>query len=88
MEEKKIAELIDSSGNKIEIDVVTYLVSPDKLKHYVVYTKGEVRGENNNHVIYISRIYKENDCFRIEEISTDDEWIAVQRLLKQIANSD
>lgn len=88
MEQKELVELIDSSGNKTEVEVVTYLVSADKLKRYVVYTKGEVRGEAKNHVIYISKIYKENDTFKIEEITNDDEWKDVQLLLKQIANAD
>ena len=88
MEQKEIVELIDSSGNKTEVEVVTYLVSQDKLKRYVVYTKGEVRGDANNHVIYISKLYKENDVYKIEEITNNDEWSDVQRLLKQIANSD
>lgn len=88
MEQKEIVELIDSSGNKTEIEVVTYLVSADKLKRYVVYTKGEVRGENKNHVIYISKLYKDNDKYKIEEITNDDEWKDVQLLLKQIANAD
>lgn len=88
MEQKEIVELVDSSGNKTEVEVVTYLVSADKLKRYVVYTKGELRGEGNNHVIYISKIYKDNDNFKIEEITSDDEWSDVQLLLKQIANAD
>ncbi len=88
MEQREIVELIDASGNKTEVEVVTYLVSADKLKRYVVYTKGEVRGESNNHVIYISKIYKENNNFKIEEITNDDEWSDVQHLLKQIANAD
>lgn len=88
MEEKDIVELVDSSGSKTSIEVVTYLTSLDKTKNYVVYTKGEVRGEARNHVIYISRIQKSGDNYEIDEITSDDEWDDVQRLLKRIANSD
>ncbi len=88
MEEKDIVELVDSSGSKTSIEVVTYLTSLDKTKNYVVYTKGEVRGEAMNHVIYISRIQKSGDNYEIDEITSDDEWADVQRLLKRIANSD
>ena len=88
MEEKEFVELVDSLGNKTEVEVVTYLTSVDKSKNYVVYTKGELRGEANNRVIYISRIYKDAPNFRVEEITSDDEWNDVQRLLKQIANAD
>ena len=88
MEENEIVELVDSLGNKKEIEVVTYLTSPDKLRHYVVYTKGERRVEAKNRVIYVSKIYKDAPNFRIEEITSDAEWSDVQRLLKQIANAD
>lgn len=88
MEEKDIVELVDSSESKTSIEVVTYLTSLDETKNYVVYTKGEVRGEARNHVIYISRIQKSGDNYEIDEITSDDEWADVQRLLKRIANSD
>lgn len=88
MDEKEFVELVDSLGNKTEVEVVTYLTSVDKLKNYVVYTKGELRGEANNRVIYVSRIYKDGQNFRVEEITSDSEWSDVQRLLKQIANAN
>lgn len=88
MGEKELVGLVDESGNKRDVEVVTYLVSTDKLRHYVVYTHGEVRGANNDHVIYVSKLYKDKEDYRIEEITDDAEWNDVQRLLKQIANAD
>ncbi len=88
MEEKEFVEIVDSEGNKTKVEIVTYLTSNDKLKNYVVYTKGEFRGENNGRVIYISKIYKNGDDLKIEEITSDSEWLEVQQLLKRIANVD
>lgn len=88
MDRKELIELIDTSGNKKEVEVVTYLTSTDQLRHYIVYTQGEVRGTNNDHVIYVSKLYKDNEKYKVEEIVDDNEWSDVQRLLKQIANSD
>lgn len=88
MEEKELIELVDINGNKKQVEVITYLVSSDKLRQYVVYTQGEVRGANNDHVIYISKLYKDKGNYQIEEIVDDTEWSDVQRLLKQIANAD
>ncbi len=88
MDEKEFVELIDTSGNKKKVGVVTYLVTEDKLRHYVVYTQGEVRGSNNDHIIYVSKLYKDDEEYKIEEIVDDTEWSDVQRLLKQIANVD
>ena len=42
MDDRKIIEIVDTNGIKTEAELVTYLISEDKLKCYVVYTKGEV----------------------------------------------
>lgn len=85
MDNKELIEIVTSSGKVEQVQLVTYLISDDKLKQYIVYTKNEVRG-NNEHVIYISKLYKVDEKEQIEEISDDQEWIYVQSLLKRIAN--
>lgn len=88
MGDKEIVEIIDTSGNKFDVELVTYLISDDKLKQYIVYTKGEVRGTEGDQVIYISKLFKDNEGYKIQEITDDFEWNEVQHLLKKIANSD
>lgn len=85
MDNKELIEIVTSSGKVEQVQLVTYLISDDKLKQYIVYTKNEVRG-NNDHVIYISKLYKVGEELRLDEISDDQEWIYVQSLLKRIAN--
>lgn len=84
-EDRKI-EIIDAQGNKNEVFLVTYLVSDDNLKQYIVYTKNEIRGAEGDQIIYISRLFKDNEGLKIQEITDDAEWAEVQRLLKKIAN--
>ena len=36
MGDKEIVEIIDTSGNKFDVELVTYLISDDKLKQYIV----------------------------------------------------
>ena len=84
-EDRKI-EIIDAQGNKNEVFLVTYLVSDDNLKQYIVYTKNEIRGAEGEQIIYISRLFKDNEGLKIQEITDDAEWNEVQRLLKKIAN--
>ena len=87
MGNRELVEIIDSKGRVEQVQLVTYLISDDKLKQYIVYTKNEIRG-NNEHVIYISRLYKVGDEKRLDEISDDQEWLYVQSLLKKIANKN
>ncbi len=88
MEEKKMIEVVDIDGNKIEVELVTYLVSEDGNQQYLVYSKGEVRGAEGDQIIYISKLFGQNGILRLEEIVDDNEWLAVQRLLKKIANAE
>lgn len=87
MEEKEIIEIENVDGSVETVDVVTYLVSDDNLRNYVVYTKGEKQGIEEDRVIYISRISKESEVLKLEEIVDDEEWNNVQYLLKKIANA-
>ena len=87
-EEKKMIEVVDIDGNKIEVELVTYLVSEDGNQQYLVYSKGEVRGAEGDQIIYISKLFGQNGILRLEEIVDDNEWLAVQRLLKKIANAE
>lgn len=83
---KEMVELIDIDGLSSEVEVITYLNSEDDKRQYIVYTKGEVQEETGNQVIYIAKIIKEDNIFKLEEITDDVEWVDVQHLLKKIAN--
>ena len=48
-------EIVDTNGNNTMVELITYLISDDRLKQYIVYTKGEIKGEGNDQVIYISK---------------------------------
>ena len=82
----EIVELIDIDGLSSDVELITYLNSEDDKRQYIVYTKGEVQEETSNQVIYIAKIIKEGEQFKLEEITDDMEWLDVQHLLKKIAN--
>lgn len=85
--EKEMIEIVKVDGTAEKVEVVTYLMSDDGLRQYLVYTKGEVQGTEGDHVIYISRMISDNGAYKLEEIVDDAEWADVQRLLKKIANA-
>ena len=86
MEDKKMVLIENSDGTKIEAEFVTYLISKDKMKTYLVYSKGEKVGEKQDEVIYIAKLIKDGDIIKIDDIQDDAEWAEVQTLLKEIAN--
>lgn len=85
--EKEMIEIINVDNSVEKVEVVTYLVSEDKLHKYLVYTKGEVQGSEGDQIIYISKILSDNGTLKLEEIVDDSEWTSVQHLLKKIANA-
>ena len=85
MEDRKVI-IQDADGVKTEVELVTYLINDNNKKTYLVYSKGEKTGAEDDEIIYVSRIVREDNIIYIEEITDDNEWIEVQNLLKKIAN--
>ena len=85
MENRKVI-IQDSDGVKTEVELVTYLINDSNKKTYLVYSKGEKTGAEDDEIIYVSRIVREDNIIYIDEITDDNEWIEVQNLLKKIAN--
>ena len=87
MDTKNMIKIQNSDGTSMEVELVTYLISDDNMKSYLVYSKGEKTGVESDEVIYISRIVQEGEVLKLAEIVDDVEWADVQKLLKKIANS-
>ena len=87
MDTKEMVYIQNSDGSKEEVELLTYLISDDNMKTYLVYSKGETTGVEQDEVIYISKVIFSGDVIQISEIADDGEWADVQRLLKKIANS-
>ena len=86
MDKQEYITVRHQDGNVEDVLVVTYLVSDDTLSNYLVYSKGESQGLDNDRVIYISKIIENREILYLEEIKEDEEWQNVQKLLKKIAN--
>ena len=87
MIENEYITIKHEDGNTETVQVVTYLISEDGLRNYIVYFKDEVQGVDNDHVIYISKLIEKKGTVALVEIVEDPEWIDVQGLLKRIANA-
>jgi uncharacterized protein YrzB (UPF0473 family) len=87
MEEKEMITIKNPDESASSVELITYLVSEDKQNKYVVYSKGEKTGVDDDEIIYISKLFVDNGVLKISEITDDNEWVNVQKLLKGIANA-
>jgi len=85
--EKEYMSIRYEDGTTEKVHVITFLISDDNNRNYVVYSKDETQGKENDHVIYISKLLENMGLLTIEEIKDDNEWNEVQILLKKIANA-
>ena len=85
--DKKMIVIENNDGTTMQAELVTYLMSDDQQKNYVVYSKGELSGNEGDEIIYISKLARNGDALYLEEIQDDLEWSEVQTLLKRIANA-
>ena len=85
--EKKMVRIGNRDGSFIDVELITYLFDEDQQKNYIVYSKGEINGAENDEVIYISKIVNDGSSLIIDEITDEEEWTNVQTLLKKIANA-
>lgn len=85
--DKKNIIIENSDGTTTQAQLVTYLMSEDQQKNYIVYSKGELSGSEGDEIIYISKLARNGDYLYLEEILDDSEWSEVQMLLKKIANA-
>ena len=86
-EEKRIITIKNSSGENMEAELITYLISEDNRTSYMVYSKGEKVGADDDEIFYITRIVDKGNIVEMYPIDNDDEWQNVQKLLKRIANT-
>ncbi len=87
MEEKEMITIKNPDNSTTDVELITYLVSDDKQNKYIVYSKGEKTGVDDDEIIYISKLVLDNGALKISEIVDDNEWLNVQNLLKRIANA-
>ena len=87
MDNKEMVVIQKNDGTTMNVELVTYLVSEDGLRRYLVYSKGEKTGVEADEVIYIAKMFPEGETIKIDTVSEDNDWAEVQKVLKKIANA-
>ena len=87
MENKEMIVIQNTDGTTLEVELITYLISEDNMRSYLVYSKGEKTGVDSDEVIYIAKVIQNGDVLKVGGITDDNEWTEVTKLLKKIANA-
>ncbi len=83
-----MVEIQKADGTIESVNLVTYLISNDGLRQFIVYTKNEIQGDAKDHVIYIAKVLNKDGTLTLTDILEDGEWAEVQHLMKKIANAE
>lgn len=86
-EEKRLITIKNTNGENMEAELITYLISEDNQTSYMVYSKGEKVGAEDDEIFYITRVVNKGNIIEMYPIEDDNEWQVVQKLLKKIANA-
>ena len=88
MEDKKSTiVVIDESGNEKEAEILRAFTIKKYNKDYILYTLNEI-DENELIKIYASELIKKDNMYSLGAISSDEEWVAVKEVMKNIAKSE
>ncbi len=75
--------LTTDSGEKIEVDLISYFLLKSNQKQYIFYTKNEVV-EEGYIKLYISEVIPEGLSFRLQKIMDEHDWTAIKSVMRKI----
>ena len=82
MDDIKKLKLTDKNGNEQEYEILLAFKLPKTEKNYVVYTDN-TKDESGSLNIYASIYYPDDDT-RLDSIETEEEWNAIECMLKTL----
>lgn len=85
MEEIKRLKITDKNGEVTAYDIISTFYWIKTNKNYIIYTDNN-KNEDDNLNIYAS-IYNPNDLTKLDDITTQEEWLEVEKRINNIINS-
>ena len=81
---KKQMSIVLEDGSIEEAELLFAFEFNDTKKEYVVYTKNE-KDESGNITIYVSSVTREGENVKLGSIETDDEWVRIKDVLRELS---
>ena len=85
MVENKILKIIDKNGEVIDYNIIFAFYWIKTNRNYIIYTDN-TKNENDDLNIYAS-IYDPNDLTKLDDITTQEEWVEVENRINNIINN-
>ena len=82
MKDKKVLKFTDDEGKEVEYEIITAFELSKTEKNYVVFTDNTTDDRGNLNIFAL--IYYPDDDTRLEPIETDEEWQAIEEILKNM----
>lgn len=79
--------VLDESGNEKEAEILSAFSIKKYNKNYILYTLNEV-DENEMVKIYASELIEKDNMYSLGAIESDEEWVAVKEVMKEVAKSE
>lgn len=83
--EKEMIKIMDADGMELEVEKVAILEDKEEIHKYLVYTKGETQ-KSGNKVLYIAKLLVGEKGYELDNITDDDEWMNVKKLMSEIVS--
>ena len=74
-------------GTKEEVEVIIVFQFNDTKKEYMVYTKNEM-DDSGNVTIYVSEVIRNGEEVKLAGVETDDEWLKIKDVLRELAKEE
>lgn len=87
MENKKMVTINKLDGTKEEVEVIIVFQFNDTKKEYMVYTKNEM-DDSGNVTIYVSEVIRNGEEVKLAGVETDDEWLKIKDVLRELAKEE
>ena len=81
--QEEMIKIIDSSDTELNVELISIIEDNDK--KYLIYSKNE-RQKSENLVLYVSKLRIKEGTYYLENITDEQEWINVKRLMSNIIN--
>lgn len=81
--EKNIITFFNTNGEEQEAEVVLCFTAGQPAKDYIIYTFNE-KDKNGMVIIYSAILIEDNDSYRLESITNDNEWSMVKEVMRDI----
>lgn len=83
--EREMIKIIDVDSVEQEVELISLLEDKDENNKYLVYTKGETQ-KSGNKILYIAKLIIGKKGYELENITEDEEWINVKRIMSEIVS--